>query len=98
MDHNYEHYAEAGLEIWSCHFLHLAKTASKMFSMTADRSIVIDESWLEHPDDEIFTLVLTGFARTGKAKGILEALLEDDEPWVRSLAVALLKQYHNFVT
>jgi hypothetical protein len=62
-----------------------------MFSWTADRQARIEEGLLEHPDDAVFTMLLSGYAksRSPKAQDLLRGYLDDNEAWVRRLAAGL---------
>ena len=96
MDHFYEHYAEYNRDSLSNHFLSLARMAAEMFSLVADNNAIIDEKMLEHPDDVVFTHLLTGFARTRKAKELVLSYTYDDESWVRHLASQLIARYYKY--
>jgi hypothetical protein len=87
----YADYKDKHLQL---HFLHLAVMAAEMFSMTADETAGIDEKALETQDDGMFTYLLTGVAKTGKAKELLLRYCEDEEAWVRDLALQILHQYY----
>lgn len=82
---------------WSGHFEGLALLAAKMFSMVSDSEARINEAYLEHPNDEVFTALLTGYAKSKSAKAgtILRGFLKDDEPWVRSLSKKLLEEHYS---
>ena len=74
--------------------LEITLMASEMFSILADESVRINEEWLMHPDDRAFTQILTGLARTGKARDLILRYSSDDDQWVRSLARNLLTEYY----
>ena len=80
---------------WSRHFASLASLAAEMFSLVADRQARINEEFLEHPDDNVFTWLLTGYAKskTSEARVLLTRYLNDEEPWVRRLVRTLLDEY-----
>lgn len=73
---------------WSRHFSHLAAMAAELFALVADKDARVDEQLLEHPDDAVFTWLLTGYAQSGtsQARVVLQGYLDDEEPWVRRLA------------
>src|SRR5438067_2296474 len=76
---------------WASHFRRLGSLAAQMFRLVADRLARIDEEALEHPDDTVFTYLLTGFAksRTERSLSLLRTFAKDDEKWVRNLAQEL---------
>jgi hypothetical protein len=80
---------------WIEHFTKLAAIAAEMFSLVADAKARIEERFLEHPDDRIFTWLLTGYAKsmTPRADELLNRYLRDDEAWVRELSRAVLETY-----
>jgi hypothetical protein len=70
----------------------LARYGAQIFAWTAEPGTVCSESWLEHPDDEVFTLLLTGLARGKAGRAQIARFLDDDEAWVRALARRLLDE------
>lgn len=85
-----EHYPQ-----WSRHFARLASFAAEMFSLVADSEARIERAFLEHPDDAVFTWLLTGYAKSGTARAheLLVEHLRDEEAWVRRLAGDLLHRH-----
>lgn len=94
MDHFDREYSERDAR-WARHFRALAGIAAEMFSLVADRQARISELTLEHPDDAIFTHLLTAFAKSGSstARSLLNKYSSDDEQWVRDLAETLIRKY-----
>ena len=68
-----------------------------MFAMVADQNARVDEQHLEHPDDIVFTWLLTGYAKskTSRARDLLAKYLDDEEAWVRLVAQRLLDMYYD---
>ena len=77
---------------WSRHFARLASLAAEMFSLVADSAARVEAAFLEHPDDSVFTWLLSGYARSQEAETaeVLDRYLKDDEEWVRRLAESLI--------
>jgi hypothetical protein len=77
---------------WSRHFARLASLAAEMFSLVADSAARVEAAFLDHPDDNVFTWLLSGYARSRKpeAAKVLDGYLTDDEAWVRRLAEKLI--------
>jgi len=100
MDYHDRHYAEdypdkrVGLR-WARHFARLAAMAANMFCLVADSEARIDKGFLDHPDDAVFSSLLTGYANSSReeAKSILVEFTKDEESWVRDLARDLLIQF-----
>ena len=88
---------------WLAHFKAMARQAAEMFSLTADSGANLNEKLLDDPDDDIFTWLLRGFSMSVSpdAEQILNNYMEDNEAWVRSLAIGLFderkKRYHSFL-
>lgn len=79
---------------WSTHFAHLAALAAEMFSLVADAAARVQAEFLEHPDNRVFTWLLSGYARSESAEAdeLLNGYLTDDEAWVRQLAKRLMQE------
>ena len=77
---------------WSRHFARLASLAAEMFSLFADSVARVEAAFLEHPDDSVFTWLLSGYAksREPEAAVLLDGYLRDDEAWVCRLAKKLI--------
>ena len=79
---------------WSRRFARLASLAAEMFSLVADSAGRVQGDFLEHPDDSVFTWLITGYAKseTPAARELLQRYLADDEAWVRQLARNLIQE------
>jgi len=94
MDNLAQHYDERDELQWVRHFGKLAAIAAEMFEMVADEYAEIVEELLEHPDDRIFSLLLSAYSKTksDRARELLGEYLDDEENWVRELARNLLSR------
>lgn len=79
---------------WSKHFANLAIKAAEMFALLADSAAMVKADFLEHPDDRVFTWLLSGYAKADAPEAItlLREYLSDDEAWVQRLAERLLQE------
>jgi hypothetical protein len=68
----------------------LVLIGARIYAWTAGQGASFHESWLDHPDDDVFTLLLTGMARSAPGRERIRGFLDDDEAWVRTLARRLL--------
>jgi hypothetical protein len=94
MDRFAEMYKDNADPQWTPHFARMASMAAEMFSLAADETAIIDAKALETTNKKIFAFLLIGFAKTGKAKELLLRYCDDEEAWVRDLALQLLHLYH----
>lgn len=78
----------------SMHFAGLAMLAAEMFSLLADSAASVKDDFLDHPDDKVFTWLLSGYAKSEapEAVELVNGYLADDEPWVQRLAERLLQE------
>ena len=82
---------------WVTHFYRLASMAAEMFCIIADENVIILAELLECPDDQVFTWLLTGYAKSRSPTGkvIIEQYVDDEELFVRVLAKNLLNTYYH---